>query len=118
MRPILVVDDDPRIGRAIQGWLRYCGFRIQLSASSAGGVTALDQFGFDLTIVDVFTPDLGGFEPIRLFHAQAAKVPLTAIAGATSPLYRGLKRDSECAGQTEIGSSDGKLNLRRTPRAP
>jgi CheY-like chemotaxis protein len=56
MRPILVVDDDPRIGRAIQGWLRYCGFRIQLSGSSAGGVTALDQFGFDLMIVDVFTP--------------------------------------------------------------
>jgi len=29
MRRILVVDDDPQIGRAIQGWLRNHGFHIR-----------------------------------------------------------------------------------------
>jgi hypothetical protein len=119
MRPILVVDDDPRIGRAIQGWLRYCGFRIQLSGSSAGGVTALDQFGFDLMIVDVFTPRSWRFRADQAVscagpHGAADRDRRCHVTAIPRP----LKRDSECAGQTEIGSSDGKLNLRRTPRAP
>jgi hypothetical protein len=53
MRRILVVDDDPHVGRAIEGWLRYHGFRVQLADSHVGGLTALDHFGFDLMIVDV-----------------------------------------------------------------
>src|SRR5581483_4559235 len=80
MRRILVVDDDPHVGRAIQGWLRDHGFQVQLADSSADGLTALDRFGVDLMIVDVPMPDISCFESIRLFHARAPAVPLIAIS--------------------------------------
>jgi DNA-binding response OmpR family regulator len=85
MRRILVVDDDPHVGHAIHGWLRYHGFRVQLADNSVGGLTVLDHSGFDLMIVDVVTSDLPGFESIRLFHAGAPTVPLIAISGSAFP---------------------------------
>src|SRR3954470_13847573 len=36
---------------------------------------------FDLMIVDVFMPQMRGFESIRLFHSHAPAVPLIAISG-------------------------------------
>jgi DNA-binding response OmpR family regulator len=81
IRRILVVDDDPHVGRAIQGWLS--GFRVQLADSRAAGLTALDHFG--VVIVDVLIPDLRGLESIRPFHARAPTVPLIAISGSAVP---------------------------------
>ncbi len=82
---LLIVDDDPQVGRAIQGWLRDHGFRVRLADSSASGLSALDHFGVDLMIVDVLMPDLRAFESIRLFHTQAPTVPLIAISGSVAP---------------------------------
>jgi len=45
MRRILVVDDDPQVGVAIQSWLRDHGFQVQLAGSSAAGLTARDHCG-------------------------------------------------------------------------
>jgi len=114
MRRILVVDDDPHVGRAIQGWLRDHGFQVQLADSSADGLTALDRFGVDLMIVDVPTPDISCFESIRLFHARAPAVPLIAISGSAVP------NGSEAAwtGRPELAGSLGATRCLRKPFKP
>jgi CheY-like chemotaxis protein len=81
MRRILVVDDDPHVGQAIQVWLKHHGFRVSSADSGPGGLKALDNATFDLMIVDVFMPQMRGFETIRLFHERAPAVPLIAISG-------------------------------------
>jgi CheY-like chemotaxis protein len=81
MRRILVVDDDPHVRLAICAWLQRCGFRVAVAAGGADGVDALRNSTFDLMIVDVFMPDMQGFESIRTFHAHAPAVPLVAISG-------------------------------------
>jgi CheY-like chemotaxis protein len=48
---------------------------------TANGLAALDDFAFDLMIVDIFMPDMRGFEPIRTFHQRAPAVPPIAISG-------------------------------------
>jgi|SRR5579859_6002300 len=81
MRRILVVDDDLHVGQAIGVWLQHHGFRVSIAGGGSAGLAALDNGTFDLMIVDVFMPQMRGFESIRLFHQRAPTVPLIAISG-------------------------------------
>lgn len=81
MRRILVVDDDPHICLAIRAWLKRYGFKVAIADGGASGLLALDNSTFDLMIVDIFMPDMRGFESIRVFHDRAPTVPLIAISG-------------------------------------
>jgi DNA-binding response OmpR family regulator len=81
MRRILVVDDDPHIGLAIRAWLKRYGFRVTIADGGSNGLSALDNSTFDLMIVDIFMPNMRGFESIRVFHNRAPTVPLIAISG-------------------------------------
>src|ERR1700739_3512103 len=80
MRRILVVDDDPHVGLAIRAWLAQHGFRGAIADGGTSGLAALDNATFDLMIVDVFMPDMRGFESIRLFHQRAPTIPLIAMS--------------------------------------
>jgi len=81
MRRILVVDDDPHICLAIRAWLKRYGFRVSIADGGVNGLIALDRATFDLMIVDIFMPNMRGFESIRTFHDRAPTVPLIAISG-------------------------------------
>jgi CheY-like chemotaxis protein len=81
MRRILVVDDDLHIRLAIRTWLKRCGFRVAIADGGPNGLAALDDATFDLMIVDIFMPNMRGFESIRIFHQRAPTVPLIAISG-------------------------------------
>jgi CheY-like chemotaxis protein len=81
MRRILIVDDDPHIGLAIRAWLRRYGFKVAIADGGTTGLVALDNSTFDLMIVDIFMPQMRGFESIRVFHQHAPTVPLIAISG-------------------------------------
>jgi DNA-binding response OmpR family regulator len=89
MRRILIVDDDPHIRQAMRAWLDHHGFRVSVADGGINGLAALDGSAFDLMIVDVFMPNMRGFESIRIFHRRAPTVPLIAISGyafsATEP---------------------------------
>jgi len=81
MRRILVVDDDLHTRLAIRTWLQRCGFRVAIADGGVNGLAALDDSALDLMIVDIFMPNMRGFESIRVFHQRAPMVPLTAISG-------------------------------------
>ena len=91
MRRILVVDDDPHICLAIRAWLKRYGFKVAIADGGASGLLALDNSTFDLMIVDIFMPNMRGFESIRVFHDHAPTVPLIAISGYA---FSGLERGS------------------------
>jgi CheY-like chemotaxis protein len=81
MRRILVVDDDLHTRLAMRTWLQRCGFRVAIADGGVNGLAALDDATFDLMIVDIFMPNMRGFESIRIFHQRAPTVPLIAISG-------------------------------------
>jgi len=91
MRRILVVDDDPHICLAIRAWLKRYGFKVAIADGGTSGLLALDNSTFDLMIVDIFMPNMHGFESIRVFHDHAPTVPLIAISGYA---FSGLERAS------------------------
>jgi len=79
---ILVVDDDPHICLAIWAWLKRYDFRVSIADGGVNGLAALENGTFDLMIVDIFMPNMHGFESIGRFHERAATVPLIAVSGS------------------------------------
>jgi CheY-like chemotaxis protein len=82
MRRILVVDDDPHICLAVRAWLQRYGFRVSIADGGLNGLAALDNAMFDLMVVDIFMPNMRGFESIRRFHERAPTLPLIRISGS------------------------------------
>jgi DNA-binding NtrC family response regulator len=93
MRRILVVDDDPHICLAIRAWLKRYGFKVAIADGGASGFVALDNSSFDLMIVDIFMPNMRGFESIKVFHDHAPSVPLIAISGYALSGLEGASSD-------------------------
>ena len=81
MTRVLIVDDDPLVCAAIEIYLERHGFDVTIADGGEAGLRALEDAGFDLMLVDIFMPNMRGFESIRVFHSHAPTVPLIAISG-------------------------------------
>ena len=113
MRRILVVDDDLHIGLAIRAWLKRYGFRVSIADGGPNGLAALDNATFDLMIVDIFMPNMRGFESIRVFHDRAPSVPLIAISGSAFS-----DSESPCPDFLRLAISLGATRCLRKPFRP
>src|SRR3954452_10615906 len=81
MTRILIVDDDPMVGAAIEIYLERQGFDVTIADGGEAGLRALEDRGFDLMLVDIFMPHMRGFESIRILHQRAPTIPLVAMSG-------------------------------------
>jgi CheY-like chemotaxis protein len=78
---VLVVDDDPLIRATIEACLERHNFRVTIADGGESGLRILEAIAFDLMIIDIFMPQMRGFESIRIFHERAPTVPLIAMSG-------------------------------------
>ncbi|PZS26306.1 MAG: DNA-binding response regulator [Pseudonocardiales bacterium] len=69
MRRVLVVEDDPAIGRAVQGELITNGHEVTWAQTGRAGVDALRDRDFDLALVDLGLPDMDGTDLCRRIRA-------------------------------------------------
>ena len=113
MRRILVVDDDLHARLAMGMWLKQRGFRVAITDGDESGAAALNDGAFDLMIVDVFMPNMRGFESIRVFHSHAPTVPLIAISG-----YAFAASDKEDPACFRMALSLGATRCLRKPFRP
>lgn len=81
MPRILVIDDDPMVGTAIEVCLKRRGFEVTVADGGESGMRALDQSAFDVMLIDVFMPHMTGFDSIRVFHDRAPQTPIVAMSG-------------------------------------
>ena len=81
MPRILVVDDDPMVCVAIEVCLQRQGFEVTVADGGESGMQALETSEFDVMLVDVFMPDVRGFESVRMFHERKPAIPIIAMSG-------------------------------------
>jgi len=84
---VLFVDDDLRTREAVREVLRLAGARVELAASAAEGLTAIDTFKPQVILCDIAMPGEDGYTFMRKLRAQetgqGASIPalaLTALA--------------------------------------
>jgi CheY-like chemotaxis protein len=81
MLRILVVDDEPEVREAISLLLKQEGHRVVVAEGGHGALSAVEAFTFDLVIVDIFMPGMGGLETLDVLREDAPDLPIIVMSG-------------------------------------
>lgn len=76
---ILVVEDDPEMGRLLIRWLGEQGFEGHLATNGLDGLVAAESGAFTAAAIDVMLPGLSGFELSRRIRDQGNTMPIILL---------------------------------------
>jgi DNA-binding response OmpR family regulator len=79
-RRVLIVDDQPQIGRVFGLKLRYAGYDVVATTSGAEAIELVREQNFDVMLLDVLMPDLSGMDvlvEVRTF----SQIPIILFTG-------------------------------------
>lgn len=76
---ILVVDDEPAIRRALRPPLMEFGFQVAEASRGEEALQVLRASPYDVVLLDVNMPGLGGIETLRRIRAFAPRLPVLML---------------------------------------
>jgi DNA-binding response OmpR family regulator len=79
MHHILVVDDDPELRENMCEILSEAGFAVTPAASGEEGLDCLERQDFDVVLLDLIMPGLGGKAVLPMIKRQAPRVKVIMI---------------------------------------
>ncbi|MDC0668847.1 response regulator transcription factor [Nannocystis radixulma] len=79
---ILVVEDDPAIAAGVVRGLKGAGFDVELAHDGRRGAELALARPFDLVILDLMLPELGGFEVLELWRGRLS-TPVIVLSART-----------------------------------
>lgn len=82
-RRILVVDDDPSVGAALEHILKHEGYQVSRARDGRGALAAVADQPPDLILLDVHMPHMGGFEVCKRIKGDPATslLPIVIVSG-------------------------------------
>ena len=84
MARILVIDDDQSVRSVLTLLLEQNGHQVATAENGRRGLKAAVNDEFDLLIIDIFMPEMDGFETIRLVRRSKPNLPIIVISGSTA----------------------------------
>lgn len=85
MTRILVIDDDASVTASIKMMLELSGFAVSVAHDGRSGIKAVEAGKFDLMIVDIFMPDMDGFETLQVLRQRHPSMPILVMSGVAFP---------------------------------
>lgn len=76
---LLIIEDDPAVGRSLQDGLRQEGFKVSWQTSGREGIAFAQQNQPHLIILDVRLPDGSGFDVCRQLRQQKFHQPILML---------------------------------------
>src|SRR5437016_4973849 len=76
---VLIVEDDPRMGRLLQQGMSAEGISVHLEAEGEDGVASAVDGEFDVIVLDVMLPDIDGFEVCRRLREARVWTPVLML---------------------------------------
>ena len=86
---ILMVDDDTELAELVSEYLRREGFEVETVHDGESGVAQAQTETYDLIVLDVMLPGIGGFEVLRRIRLNLA-VPVVMLTARGDELDRVL----------------------------
>ena len=76
---VLLVEDDPRVGRLVERALAEAGHRVETADDGAEGFARAESGAYDLVVLDVLLPHLDGLEVCRRLREQRVRTPVLML---------------------------------------
>ncbi|MGA8569314.1 MAG: sigma-54 dependent transcriptional regulator [Candidatus Binataceae bacterium] len=80
----LIADDDPAIRLVLRHRLEAEGWRVEEAADSGAALEALNHGRFDVALVDIIMPGVGGLEVLSTAREQGCATPIVVITAAST----------------------------------
>ena len=85
MPTVLLIEDEPSLGRIVKDSLESRGFAVQLAADGEAGLQLFRQQCPDIVVADVMMPKLDGFALARLIRQENVAVPILFLTARSQP---------------------------------
>src|ERR1035438_3717450 len=94
---VLVVDDEPSLRKVFRTSLTANGFVVEEARSGEEAIDMLPQHPFDLVLLDINMPGIGGVEACREIRALAPKVGIlmVTVRDAENDMVRALEAGAD-----------------------
>ena len=91
---ILVVEDEPKVGRALQDGLQAEGYNVKLARTGEDGFFLASSMPFDLIVLDVMLPGRDGIEVLNGLRKGGLRIPVLLLTAKDAIEDRVLGLDS------------------------
>ncbi|MDM8535280.1 response regulator [Desulfobacterales bacterium HSG17] len=78
---ILIVDDDVSVSRFIKKLFIKWGHSVEIADSGRDALKKFAKNGFEMVLLDIFLPDVKGYELIPKFRKQCPDTSIVAMTG-------------------------------------
>ena len=78
---ILIIDDEPNIGRALSALLSDLGYSSEVCLTGEDGFKKALEQDFDVIFLDVKLPDINGLEVLQRIKSIKSEIPVIMISG-------------------------------------
>ncbi len=92
---ILCVEDEHLSAEAVRRALNYAGYEVQIAATAAAALEAMQAKRPDLILLDLLLPDVNGYSFIDLLrdYEDLDRIPIVIVSGCASPEAQSLGRE-------------------------
>jgi CheY-like chemotaxis protein len=80
-RKVLIIDDNEDLRYLMQSLLREAGYDVVTAENGEQALQAAGRFSFDLFILDLRLPDIGGFELIERLREELPGAAIVVVSG-------------------------------------
>ena len=91
---ILIVEDEPKVGKALSEGLKANGDEVTLAQTGEDGFFLASSQSFDLIVLDVMLPGRNGIEVLKTLRKQGLRVPVLLLTAKDSIEDRVLGLDA------------------------
>jgi len=91
---ILIVEDEPKVGKALSEGLKANGDEVTLAQTGEDGFFLASSHSFDLIVLDVMLPGRNGIEVLKTLRKQGLRVPVLLLTAKDSIEDRVLGLDA------------------------
>lgn len=101
---LLVVDDEPAIGRLVRRIGESCGYAITVTHDSETFMRALDETRAQAIVLDLSLPGMDGVELLRLLSRSGCRSEILIISGCDRRVLESTGKLGVARGLTIVGT--------------
>lgn len=89
---ILIIDDDEMVLSVLSDLLAFLGYDVRTTPDGFDGIELLQKETFDVVIVDMIMPQVGGLALTKVIRQEKPHIPILAISGHYEKLIGTVRR--------------------------